>query len=325
MKINPHLVVGTLAALTAFALAALPASASPCPGPVKIIVAYPPGSPDDVVARLLARSLNASGGSALVENMPGASGRVGSAAAARAVPDGCTLLVINSNVAVHAAGDSKTPYDIRTSFAPIAFLIEAPETISVNPAVPAWSMQELVALAKANPGKYSYATPGFASSPHLAGESLFRHTLQLDVAHVPHQGGPSAVTSTIGGHTNVVHLTLPVVAEAVRSGALRMLAVADKSRHPMFPNVPTLAEAGIPDHEIGFWNAIVAPKGTPPAVLDALNRQVVAIIGSADVRSQLDSMALSPKPGSQSDVMTHIESEIFKLRAMLERTKIRIE
>ena len=325
MMTRSSIAAGTLVALLMVSSASMTASAQICPGPMKIIVAYPPGSPDDVIARILAQKFSASGEAVIVENMPGASGKIGNAAAARAPADGCTLLVVNSNVAVHAAGDSKTPYDIRTSFVPIAFLTEAPETISVNPAVPAKTMQELTALAKANPGKYSYASPGFASSPHLAGESLFRHTLGLDITHVPHQGGPPAVSSTIGGHTNIVHLTLPVVASAVKDGKLRMLAVADKSRHPMFPDVPTLTEAGITNHDIGFWNTLLAPRGTPQAVIDKLHRQVGTIIGSAEVRGQLEAMGFSPKSGSQADVAQHIDSEIIKLRATLDRVKIRLE
>lgn len=325
MTTKPRIAIGIFVALTMLSSVSLPASAQTCPGPVKIIVAYPPGSPDDVIARLLAQKLGASGSSFMVENMPGASGKVGNAAAARAVPDGCTLLVVNSNAAVHAAGDSKTPYDIVTSFAPIAFLTEAPETISVNPAVPARTMQELVALVKANPGKYSYASPGFASSPHLAGESLFRQTLGLDVAHVPHQGGPPAVISTMGGHTNIVHLTLPVVASAVKDGKLRMLAVADKRRHPMFPDVPTLAETGIANHEVGFWNALLAPRGTPQPVVDKLNQKVNEIMGTVEVRSQLEAMGFTPRTGSQTELAHYIADDITKLRATLARTKITLE
>ncbi len=325
MTTTSCIAISAFTTLTLLSSFAMPASAQSCPGPLKIIVAYPPGSPDDVIARLLAQKLDASGGAVIVENMPGASGKIGNAAVARAVPDGCTLLVVNSNVAVQAAGDSKTPYNIVTSFAPISLLTEAPETISVNPAVPAKTMQELVALVKANPGKYSYASPGFASSPHLAGENLFRQTLGLDVAHVPHQGGPPAINSTMGGHTNIVHLTLPVVAGAVKDGKLRMLAVADKRRHPMFPDVPTLAEAGIANHEVGFWNALLAPRGTPQAILEKLHSQVSTIFSSAEVRSRLEAMGYAPKSGSQAEVAKHIADDITKMKAILARTNITLE
>ena len=214
-------------------------------------------------------------------------GIIGNTAAAKAAPDGCTLLVVNQNFVVQPAVNAKFSYDVPGSFAPVAFLATAPETISVNPSVPAKTMQELIALLKANPGKYSYASPGYASSPHIAAERLFRLTHGLDVTHVPFQGGPPAVTSTIGGHTAIVHLTLPVVAPSVKDGKLRMLAVADQKRHPEFPDVPTLAEAGIPNHEVGFWNALLAPRGTPADILDDLNRQVAQVMAQPEVREKL--------------------------------------
>jgi len=166
-------------------------------------------SPDDLIARLLTQKLAEKGGRYIVENMPGASGIIGNTAAAKAAPDGCTLLVVNQNFVVQPAVNAKFSYDVPGSFAPVAFLAAAPETISVNPSVPAKTMQELIVLLKGNPGKYSYASPGYASSPHIAAERLFRLTHGLDVTHVPFQGGPPAVTSTIGGHTAIVHLTLP--------------------------------------------------------------------------------------------------------------------
>ena len=325
MSNTTRLTIATLAAVTMLSSFAVSASAQTCPGPMKIIVAYPPGSPDDVVARLLARQLGASNVAAVVENMPGASGKIGNAAAARAAPDGCTLLVVNSNVAVQAAGNAKTPYDIGSSFTSITLLTQAPETISVNPALPARTIQELVALLKTSPQKYSYASPGFASSPHLAGERLFHHTLGLDVAHVPHQGGPPAVTSTMGGHTQILHLTLPVVASAVKDGKLRMLAVADKRRHPMFPDVPTLAEAGILNHEVGFWNAILAPAGLPQAVTERLNRTINTIMAMPEVRLQLEAMGFTPRAGSQAELTQFMADDIAKVRATLDQTKITIE
>jgi tripartite-type tricarboxylate transporter receptor subunit TctC len=179
-----------------------------CAQPVKVIVAYPPGSPDDLIARVLTQKLAEKGGRYIVENIPGAAGIIGNTAAAKAAPDGCTLLVMNQNFIVQPAVNAKFSYDVPGSFAPVAFLATAPETISVNPSVPAKTMRELIALLKANPGKYSYASPGYASSPHIAAERLFRLTHGLDVTHVPFQGGPPAVTSTIGGHTAILRSPL---------------------------------------------------------------------------------------------------------------------
>jgi tripartite-type tricarboxylate transporter receptor subunit TctC len=315
----------TIAAILAGTICTVAPLANACTGTTKIIVAYPPGAPDDVIARLVAQKMGESGQTVVVENKPGASGKIGNAAAAKAPADGCILLIVNSNVSGHAAADSVTPYDIQTGFVPVALLTKAPETISVHPSVPAKTMQEFAALVKANPGKYSYASPGFASSPHLAGERLFRVTLGLDVTHVAHQGGPPAVIATMGGHTNIVHLTLPVVAAAVKDGKLRMLAVADTARHPMFPDVPTLAESGIAGHEIGFWNAMLVVQGTPPSLVDTLHARVTAILKMDDVRQRLEAIGFTPVTGPRAEVTKHIADDIARLKTILAATGIKIE
>jgi tripartite-type tricarboxylate transporter receptor subunit TctC len=313
------------AAAVAVSMCASTPVAVACPGSVKIIVAYPPGSPDDMVGRLIAQKMNEAGQTVVIENLPGAAGKIGNAAAAKAPADGCTLLIVSSSVSVHAAAGSKTPYDIQTSFMPVALLTKAPETISVHPSVPAKTMQEFTALVKANPGKYSYATPGFASSPHLAGERLFRVTLGLDVANVPYQGGPPAVNATIGGHTQIVHLTLPVVAAAVKDGKLRMLAVADTVRHRMFPNVPTLAESGVAGHELDFWNAVLVPQGTPPALVETLHARITAIMNADDVRERLQSLGFTTVTGTRSDVTKHISDDIARLKSIIAATGVKID
>jgi tripartite-type tricarboxylate transporter receptor subunit TctC len=292
---------------------------------VKVIVAYPPGAPDDLIARLLTHKLAEKGDRYIVENMPGASGIIGNTAAAKAAPDGCTLLVVNQNFVVQPAVNAKVSYDVPGSFAPVAFLAAAPEAISVNPSVPAKTMRELLDLLKANPGKYSYASPGHASSPHIAAERLFRLTHGLDVTHVPFQGGPPAVTSTIGGHTAIVHLTLPVVAPSVKDGKLRMLAVADRKRHPEFPDVPTLAESGIPNHEVGFWNALLAPRGTSADILDDLNRQVAQVMAQPEVREKLAVIGFTPVTGSRSALAEYIDAELALWKSIVTQAKIKID
>lgn len=170
------------------------AGAAGCAQPVKIIVPYPPGGPDDIIARILAQKLSEVGDRFYVENMPGATGMVGTAAAARAAPDGCTMVVVNQNFVTQPAVAAKTPYDVPDGFSPVTLLLAAPETISVNPSLQASTMKDLISLAKASPGKYNYASPGYGSSPHLAGERLFRRTLGLDIVHVPFTGGPRPLT-----------------------------------------------------------------------------------------------------------------------------------
>ena len=296
-----------------------------CPQPVKIIVSYPPGSPDDVIARILAQKLSEAGGRFYVENLAGAGGMIGTAMAARALPDGCTMVIVNQNFVVQPAIGEKLAYEVPESFTPVTLLIAAPETISVNPSLPAASLKELVALVKASPGKYNYASPGYGSSPHLASERLFKQTLGLDVVHVPFQGGPPAVTSTVAGHTQILHLSLPIVAPLVRDGKLRLLAVADKTRAPEFPGVPTLEEAGIPDHEVGFWNGILLPKGTPDDVVELRHRQIRQIMALPDVRDRLAALGYTPINGSQNEFAAHLQTELTKWKAIVREGKIKSE
>ena len=267
----------------------MPANAETCPQ-MKIIVSYPAGSPDDLIARILAQKLSEPGSRFYVENMPGASGMIGTAAAARAPADGCTMVIVNQNFVVQAATNARIPYDVPDSFTPVTLLVAAPEAISVNPSVPATTVNDLFALLKAAPGKYNYASPGYGSSPHLAAEWLFKIAEGLDVVHVPFQGGPPAVASTVAGHTQILFLTLPIVAPLVKDGQLRLLGVADKTRSAAFPDVPTLEEAGIPGHEIGYWNGLLVPKGTDKDVVGQLNRQVARIMSLPDVTQQLDGL-----------------------------------
>ena len=296
-----------------------------CAQPVRIIVSYPPGSPDDVIARILAQKLSEAGGRFYVENLPGAGGMIGTATAAKALPDGCTMVIVNQNLVVQPAIGEKLAYEVPDSFTPVTLLIAAPETISVNPSVPATTMKELVALVKANPGKYNYASPGYGSSPHLASERLFKHTLGLDLVHVPFQGGPPAVASTVAGHTQILHLTLPVVAPLVRDGKLRMLAIADKTRAPEFPEVPTLEQAGLPNHEVGFWNGVLVPRGTPENIVELRHRQISQVMALPEVKDRLGALGYTPINGSQGQFVMHLQTELTKWKAIVRESHIKIE
>jgi len=318
------LILGLIAILVLSKAGLQPARAE-CAQAVKIIVSYPPGSPDDVIARLLAQKLSDDGHRFYVENLPGAGGMIGTASAARAPPDGCTMVIVNQNFVVQPAMGEKPSYKVPGSFAPVTLLIAAPETISVNPSVPARSIGELVPLVKASPGKYNYASPGHGSSPHLASERLFNHTLGLDVVHVPFQGGPPAVVSTVAGHTQILHLTLPIVAPLVREGKLRMLAVAGKTRAPEFPEVPTLEEAGVAGHEVGFWNGILVPTGTPDDIIELRHRQVIQVMSSPDVKDRLAELGYTPIAGSQAEFAAHLKTELSKWQDIVRDGAVRIQ
>ena len=325
MKSLPHpMILGLVTIAVVSSAIAQPVRAE-CSQPVKIIVSYPPGSADDVIARILAQKLSEAGGRFYVENLPGAGGMIGTATAAKALPDGCTMVIVNQNFVVQPALGEKLAYEVPGSFTPVTLLIGAPETISVNPSVPATTIKELVALVKENPGKYNYASPGYGSSPHLASERLFKQTLGLDVVHVPFQGGPPAVTSTVAGHTQILHLTLPIVAPLVRDGKLRLLAVADKTRAPEFPSIPALEEAGIPNHEVGFWNGILLPKGTPDDIVELRHRQIGQIMALPDVRDRLAGLGYTPINGSPNAFAAHLQTELSKWKAIVRDGKIKPE
>jgi tripartite-type tricarboxylate transporter receptor subunit TctC len=278
--------------------------------PVKIIAAIPPGSANDVIARVIAQKLSEQNGAQfIVENLPGAGGTTGTGAAARAPADGYNLLIMNQDFVIQPLVKSKVPYDPVKSFDPISLAAVAPEVIVVHPSFPATTMRELIQILKVNPGKYSYASPGHGTSPHLASERLFRISNGLDVVHVPFQGGAPAVTSTVAGHTPILHITLPLVEAHIKSGALRALAIASSKRSPLFPDIPALSEAGYPGHEVSFWTGLVAPQGTPTAVVGQLNRQIAEVLAMSDVRERLTAMSFAPMPTTPEVFGQHLATE----------------
>jgi tripartite-type tricarboxylate transporter receptor subunit TctC len=263
--------------------------------PVRMIVPYPAGGPTDVPARLVAARLSAAlGGNFYVENVPGAAGSLGAHAVGAAAADGYTLLWMNQDFVVQPLIKQHIPYDTSHGFAPISFVATAPEAIMVNPSVPARTVSELVALIKANPGKYTYATPGFGTSPHLAGERLFNLTYHLDITQVPFQGGAPAIASTMGGHTQILLITIGSVAPNLKDGSLRAIAVESPKRWPAFPDVPTLAESGLVDYDAEFVLGLMAPAGTPKSIVDLLSRETAKALADQDTKDRLDAQGLQP-------------------------------
>jgi tripartite-type tricarboxylate transporter receptor subunit TctC len=322
-----RLAFGCVSLIAAMGLHNAPAGAQSYPGrPVKLIVPYPPGATADLIGRIIAQNLSQfTGGQFYVENLPGAGGTIGTGTAARAPADGHTLLLVNQDFVVQALVKPKTPYDPLQSFMPVAVLAAAPETISVHPLVPAAGMRDLIALLKSNPGKYSYASPGYGTSPHIASERLFRLTLATDVLHVPFQGGAPAITSTLAGHTQILHITLPLIAPHLKEGKLRALAVADNRRHQILPEVPTLEEAGIPNHEVGYWSGILTPAGTRPEIVHLLNREIAKALSQPAVKERLATIGFTPRVGTPEDFAKHIERELTEWARVVREAKIKID
>jgi tripartite-type tricarboxylate transporter receptor subunit TctC len=294
--------------------------------PVKVIVPYPPGAAADIIGRIVAQKLSdATGAQFFVENLPGAGGTIGTGTAARAAADGHTLLVMNQDYVVQPAVKSKVPYDPFKSFVPVASVAAAPETISVHPSLPAGNMQELIALLRANPGKYGYASPGHGTSPHVAVERLFKLTLGLDVVHVPFQGGAPAVAATIAGHTQILHITLPLIAQHVKEGKLRGIAVTDTRRSPMLPDLPTLAEQGVANHEVGYWTGVLVPTGTPKSIVDLLGAQLARILSQPDVKERLATLGFGPLAGTSTELAATIKTEAAEWDRVVRGAKLNVD
>jgi tripartite-type tricarboxylate transporter receptor subunit TctC len=262
--------------------------------PARLIVPSAAGGPVDVIARLITQKLSEHWGQSIhIENIPAGAGNVGIAAAAKAPPDGYTILATTSSYVINPSLYARIPYDPVRDLAPISLVAASGHVLVVHPSLPAQNVKELVALVRANPGTYSYASPGAGTTGQMAGE-LFKLALGLDLVHVPFNGAAPAVTAAIGGHTPIAFLALPGVATNIKDGTLRALAVTSSKRALEFPNVPTLTEAGYPDQESIFMQSFLAPAGTPKEIVDLWYRQFVRIVAMPDVEQRLAAMSFEP-------------------------------
>jgi tripartite-type tricarboxylate transporter receptor subunit TctC len=309
------------------AMGTVPVTAESYPTrPVKIIVPYPPGGPVDIVARVTAQKLSEGlGGQFYVENSAGAGGTIGTAAVAKAVPDGHTILVMNPDFVIQPIVKTKVSYDPFKSFLPVILAASAPEMISVNPGVPAKTFKELIELLKTNPAKYQFATPGVGTPPHLYGELLYKLTYGLDVTHIPFQGATPAVTATVAGHTAILNVTLPSHAPFVRDGTLRGIAVLSTKRSAALPDVPTLAEAGVAGQETEFFVGFVVPAGTPGDIVELLNRNIAKALTLRDVRQRLETLGLDPIGGTPEEFAGKIRKDFDKWSKVVNAAHIKID
>jgi tripartite-type tricarboxylate transporter receptor subunit TctC len=297
-----------LAAGAGFAVA--PATAQQYPSkPIKLIVPFPPGGPIDTMARLVAHELSTRlGQQAVVENRPGAGSTLGSKAAAVAEPDGYTLLFGSSgSLAVAPALYGKLKMEPLKMFAPVAPVALLPHVLVVSPTLPVKTVKEFVAYAKANPGKLNYGA-SLGTPPHLL-STLLKVKANIDVTYIPYQGSAQSVTDLLGGRTHFTIDGLLGLLPLVKEGKLRALAIARGERWPALPNVPTLVESGYPDFVHDAWTGVVAPAGTPPAVVETLNRTINAGLQSEQMKAGLTKFSAVAKAGSPSDFAGFMRSE----------------
>jgi tripartite-type tricarboxylate transporter receptor subunit TctC len=294
--------------------------------PVRVIVPYPPGGGNDNFARIFSQKLGERLGQPFViENKPGAGTLIGTEAAAKSPGDGYTILL--SSIVTHALAPAlyaKVPYDPVKDFAPVTILAVAPTVLVVNRNFPAKSVQELIALARANPGKYTYASGGNGTTPHISGE-IFKVMTGTDLLHVPYKGGSPALADLMGGQVDVMFDTAASAMPHVRSGKLRAIAIATPKRYADYPELPTFAEQGLPDYAINSWYSFHAPAGTPRDVIQKLHGEVVVALRSPDVAEKL--RALNAEPGGMppEEFAVFVRQEAERYGQVIRKAGIKVE
>jgi tripartite-type tricarboxylate transporter receptor subunit TctC len=314
--------------LAVLASGSLPAAAqAPWPAkPITYVVPFAPGGNTDTLARLIGPKLSSALGQPIVvENKPGAGGNIGSGFAAQAKPDGYTIL--GGTISSHAINPSvypKMPYDAVKSFEPVIMLGTGPLVLATGAGTPYKSLQDVIAAAKAKPGDLTFASAGPGTSPHLAGE-LFKILTQADIRHVPYKGSGPAVTDVMAGHVPLIFDTMLVVGSHVKGGKLRPLAVTSSKRLESLPDVPTAAEAGVPGFEVGTWQAVFAPAGTPKPIVERLNKEIAQILKMPDIVAKLADLGLEPVGGSPEELGQFQKAEIEKWAKVVKEANVKPE
>jgi tripartite-type tricarboxylate transporter receptor subunit TctC len=293
--------------------------------PVRFIVPYPPGGPTDIMGRIVAQAVQGPLGQPfVVENRAGANGLIGSEQAARAAPDGSTFLV---NASAHVIVPHLTPnmpIDVLADFAPVTNIAAVPLWLVVNPALPVRSVAEFIAYARANPGKIAYASSSQGGAPHLAGE-LFKLMTGTDLVHVPYRGSGPAGQDLIAGTVQAMFDSVPASAGAVRDGRLRALGVTTRNRIAPFPDLPTIAEAGVPGYEISTWYGIWAPARTPPAIIARMQQAVATAARNPDTRARFEALGAAPVADSPEDYARFVRAEYDRWGKLVRDARIKLD
>jgi len=293
--------------------------------PIRFVVPVAAGGGNDIVARLLAQKLtDAWGQSVVVDNRPGAATAIGAEIVAKAIPDGYTIMLTSVSFAINAGMRKQLPFDPVRDFATITQVARVPQIMVVNPAVPATTLAEFIALAKAKPGQLNYASAGTGSSTHLAME-LFMDMTGTKLNHVPYKGTAPGLTDVIAGHVQITFDAIPPTLPHVKSGRVRALAIGGTQRFPTLPDVPTLAEAGLPNYTFQSWFGIFAPARTPEAVVRTLNRELVRIIALPETRKAFVELGIEPVGTSPEDFGKYLRAEIARWSDVMRAHNIRGE
>ncbi|MGE5093847.1 MAG: tripartite tricarboxylate transporter substrate binding protein [Betaproteobacteria bacterium] len=299
--------------LVAFACAAFAQAPEAYPvKPIKFILPFPPGGGTDILGRIIAERMTADlGQPVVIENRGGAGGNVGAEAAARSAPDGYTIVIVAPSLAISPSLYSKLNYDPVRDFAPISLVGTVPNVMVINPDVPAKDLKEFIALAKSKPGGMNFGSGGPGTSNHLAGE-LFNIEAGVKLVHVPYKGVNLAMNDVIAGQVQMVVIGLPAALQFIKTGRLRALCVINPTRLPAIPDVPTAAEAGLPNYEVTTWYGILAPAGTPRPIVNKLNAEIVRVMRAPDLQERFAATGTEPRTSTPEEFADFIKQEIAK-------------
>lgn len=324
MKTTPTLALLVLSALALSAHAAAPADDYPNK-PIRVIVSVPAGGTPDVVARMVAPGMaNQLGQQLVIDNRSGAGGMIGAETAARAAPDGYTLFVSSPGALTILPHLQKVPYDTLRDFQPIGLIAVGPFLLITHPSVPARTVKELIAAAKADPGKFNYASAGNGTANHLAME-LFKSMAGVQITHVPYKGAPQAVTDVLGGHMNMMFNSISPVIQHIKAGRLRLLGVASLKRSPQLPDAPTISEAGVPGFDAVNWFGLFAPSRTPAPVVSKLSGVLIKSVHSPDLKAQFEAQGADPVGSSPQEFAKYLRQDMQTYEKIVKISGARVD
>jgi tripartite-type tricarboxylate transporter receptor subunit TctC len=318
--------IARLFGVIAFALATSTIAQTWPAKPIKWIVPFAPGGTTDILARTIGEKLTvALAQPVIIENKPGAGGGVGADFTAKAPPDGYTIM--GGTISTHAINASlykSLPYDPVKDFVPITLIARVPNMLVVNPDIPAKNVAELITLLKANPGKYSFASSGNGTSQHLSGE-LFKSMAGVDMQHIPYKGSPPALQDVVGGQVAMTFDNITTAWPLAKGGKLRALAVTTAKRSSVAPDVPTLSESGLAGYEVGSWQGVFAPVGTPPVIVKRLNAEIVKIINMPDVKEKLIGLGAEPVGNTSEEFAALVRTEVVKWAEVVKQSGAKVD
>jgi tripartite-type tricarboxylate transporter receptor subunit TctC len=292
---------------------------------VRVIVPFPPGGGTDLMARVVVQKLGETvGGTFIIDNRGGAGGSIGSDVAAKSPPDGYTILVVSGAHAINPSLYPKLPYDTVRDFAPITMITSGPGLLVVHPSVPAKTVKEFIALAKSRPGQLNFASAGTGTPPHLAGE-LFKTMTGVSMVHIPYKGNGPAYVDLLAGHVPVMFPTIPTAIPQVRAGRIRALAVTSARRTEIVPELPTISESGVPGYEVSSWYGLLAPAGTPLAIVNRLQQGVAKALRLPDVGQKLKADGLDLVGSTPEQFGATIKTEIVKWAKVVKASGAKVE